>query len=165
MLSIARLAANADTAHYYLEAIANDRDDYYVASGEAPGRCLGSGSALLGLGAEVTLGGLRAVLDGVDPRTGEAIIGYRKNAGFDLCLSAPKSVSLVWGLGDRATVAQVARSPHDEAVLAAQAYLEDAACTVRGKRAGPPTFEQVVSSPLRSGTGPAERPTPSSTRT
>ena len=54
MISIARLAANADTAIYYLEAIANDRDDYYVASGEVPGRWLGSGSALLGLDGEVT---------------------------------------------------------------------------------------------------------------
>lgn len=83
MLSIASLAASADTAHYYLEAIANDRDDYYVASGEAPGRWLGSGSALLGLGGEVTPEDLRAVLEGHHPRTGEAVIGYRKNAGFD----------------------------------------------------------------------------------
>lgn len=91
MISIARLAANADTAHYYLEAIANDRDDYYVASGEAPGRWLGSGSALLGLDGEVSPEDLRAVLEGLDHRTGEPVIGYRKNAGFDLCLSAPKT--------------------------------------------------------------------------
>jgi conjugative relaxase-like TrwC/TraI family protein len=135
VLSIARLAASAETAHYYLEAIANDRDDYYVASGEAPGRWLGSGSALLGLDGEVTPEDLRAVLEGLDPRTGESVIGYRKNAGFDLCLSAPKSVSLLWGLGDRATAAQVVAA-HDEAVLAALDYLEDAACTVRRGKGG-----------------------------
>jgi conjugative relaxase-like TrwC/TraI family protein len=135
VISIARLAANADTAIYYLEAIANDRDDYYVASGEVPGRWLGSGSALLGLAGEVTPEDLRAILDGLDPRTGAALVGYRKNSGFDLTLSAPKSVSLLWGLGDRATTEQVAAA-HDQAVLAALAYLEDAACTVRRGKAG-----------------------------
>ena len=44
MISIARLAANADTAIYYLEAIANDRDDYYVASGESPAGGSGRGA-------------------------------------------------------------------------------------------------------------------------
>jgi len=135
VLSIARLAASADTAHYYLEAIANDRDDYYVASGEAPGRWLGSGSTLLGLNGHVTPDDLRAILEGIDPRSGEAVIGYRKNAGFDLCLSAPKSVSLLWGLGDRATSEHVVAA-HDQAVLAALAYLEDAACTVRRGKGG-----------------------------
>ena len=66
---------------------------------------------------------------------GEALVGYRKNSGFDLTLSAPKSVSLLWGLGDRATAEQVVAA-HDLAVLAALAYLEDAACTVRRGKAG-----------------------------
>ncbi|KAA0233738.1 MAG: ATP-dependent RecD-like DNA helicase [Acidimicrobiales bacterium] len=135
MISIARLAANADTAIYYLEAIANDRDDYYVASGEVPGRWIGSGSALLGLDGEVVPEDLRAILDGLDPHTGEALVGYRKNSGFDLTLSAPKSVSLLWGLGDRATAEQVVAA-HDEAALAALAYLEGAACTVRRGKGG-----------------------------
>lgn len=135
MISIARLAANADTAIYYLEAIANDRDDYYVASGEVPGRWLGSGSALLGVGGEVTPEDLRAILHGLDPRTGEALVGYRKNSGFDLTLSAPKSVSLLWGLGGRATAEQVVAA-HDQAVLAALSYLEDVACTVRRGKGG-----------------------------
>jgi conjugative relaxase-like TrwC/TraI family protein len=136
VISIARLAANADTTIYYLEAIANDRDDYYVASGEVPGRWLGWGSALLGLNGEVSPEDLRAILlDGLDPRTGEALVGYRKNSGFDLTLSAPKSVSLLWGLGDRATAEQVVAA-HDQAVLTALAYLEDAACTVRRGKGG-----------------------------
>jgi conjugative relaxase-like TrwC/TraI family protein len=135
VISIARLAANADTAIYYLEAIANDRDDYYVASGEVPGRWLGSGSVLLGLDGEVTPEDLRAILDGLDPRTGEPLVGYRKNAGFDLTLSAPKSVSLLWGLGDRTTAEQVVAA-HDRAVFAALAYLEGSACTVRRGKGG-----------------------------
>lgn len=135
MFSIAKLSAQADTAAYYLEAIANDRDDYYVASGEVPGRWLGSGSALLGLEGEVAPEDLRAMLDGLDPRTGEALVGYRKNVGFDLTLSAPKSVSLLWGLGGQATAAEVVAA-HDAAVASALAYLEDAACTVRRGKGG-----------------------------
>ena len=69
VISIAKLAASADTAVYYLESIANDRDDYYVASGEVPGRWVGSGSALVGLAGEVTPEDLGAILDGLDPRT------------------------------------------------------------------------------------------------
>lgn len=135
MISIARLAANADTAIYYVEAIANDRDDYYVASGEVPVRCLGRGSALLGLNSDVTPEDLRAILDGLDPLTGEPPFGYRRNSGFDLTLSAPKSVSRLWRLGDRATAEQVVAA-HDQAVLVALAYLEDAAYTVRRGKAG-----------------------------
>lgn len=72
---------------------------------------------------------------GVDSRTGEALVGYRKNAGFDLTLSAPKSVSLLWGLGDRATAGEVVAA-HDRAVLAVLAYLEDSASTVRRGKGG-----------------------------
>jgi len=135
VISLAKLAVGADTASYYLEAIANDRDDYYLASGEAPGRWLGSGCEALGLVGVVLPEHLRAVLDGLDPRIGEALVGYRKNCGFDLCLSAPKSVSLLWGLGGRETAEQVVAA-HDEAVLAAISYFEDAACTVRRGKAG-----------------------------
>jgi conjugative relaxase-like TrwC/TraI family protein len=135
VISIAKLAASADTAVYDLESIANDRDDYYVASGEVPGRWVGSGSALVGLAGEVTPEDLGAILDGLDPRTGEPLVGYRKDAGFDRTLSAAKSVSLLWGLGNRATAEQVVAA-HDQAVIAALAYLEDAACTVRRGKGG-----------------------------
>ena len=37
VLSIAKFTAAPDPAAYYLEVIANERDDYYLASGEAPG--------------------------------------------------------------------------------------------------------------------------------
>ena len=62
-------------------------------------------------------------------------MGYRKDAGFDRTLSAAKSVSLLWGLGNRATAEQVVAA-HDQAVIAALAYLEDAACTVRRGKGG-----------------------------
>ena len=36
VLSIAKFSSAPDPAAYYLEVIANERDDYYLASGEAP---------------------------------------------------------------------------------------------------------------------------------
>jgi TrwC relaxase len=47
-----------------------------------------------------------------------------------MTLSAPKSVSLLWALGDDRVAATV-RQAHDEAVDAAIAYLDTEACLVR----------------------------------
>ncbi len=135
MLSIAKFSSAPDPAAYYLEVIANERDDYYVASGEAPGRWIGAGAERLGLTGEVDPEALRAVLEGRDPASGEPLMGWRKVPGFDLTLSAPKSVSLLWGLGEERQAAEVAVA-HDAAVRAAVRYLEDEACVVRRGRGG-----------------------------
>lgn len=51
-------------------------------------------------------------------------------AGFDLTWSAPKSISLLFGLSDPATSA-VARGIHEDAVTQALGYLERHALGVR----------------------------------
>lgn len=135
VLSIAKFSTAPDPAAYYLEVIANERDDYYVASGEAPGRWIGGGAERLGLVGAVTPDALRSVLDGRDPVSGESLTRWRKIKGFDLTLSAPKSVSLLWGLGDEHLAGAVVAA-HDSAVAAAVRYLEDEACVVRRGRAG-----------------------------
>lgn len=135
MLSIAKFSAAPDPAGYYLEVIANERDDYYLGSGEAPGRWIGAGAERLGLSGEVGPGALRAALEGRDPVSGEPLAGWRKVPGFDLTLSAPKSVSLLWGLGDERLAADVVAA-HDAAAAAAVRYLEDEACVVRRGRGG-----------------------------
>lgn len=114
---------------------ANGRNDYYLASGEAPGRWMGSAAATLGLGGIVEPEDLRAVLEGIDPRSGETLVGWRTVTGFDLTLSAPKSVSLLWALGDKEVAAQV-MAAHDAVVAAAVSYLEDEACVVRRGKGG-----------------------------
>ncbi|MEZ5202853.1 MAG: relaxase domain-containing protein [Acidimicrobiales bacterium] len=79
----------------------------------ARARCPGGGlvgeRARLGLTGVVEAGALRAVLEGSDPSSGERLTGWRKIKGFDLTLSAPKSVSLLWGLGDEHLAAEVVR--------------------------------------------------------
>ncbi len=93
MLSIGKLRAGQEG--YYLAAVAHGVEDYYTEAGEVPGRWVGTGAEELDLAGEVRDDEFRAVLPGIDPSTGESL--RRANArvpGFDLTLSAPKSVSL-----------------------------------------------------------------------
>ena len=92
MLSIGRLGANPDPAAYYVEVIASGAEDYYLSAEEAPGRWTGKGAAQIGLTGPVAAEDLRAVLEGDNPRSGEHLVGWRKRPGYDLTLSAPKSV-------------------------------------------------------------------------
>jgi conjugative relaxase-like TrwC/TraI family protein len=123
MLNIGRMAPGR--ADYYLTVVADrdDATDYYLAPGEEPGRWLTTGG--LALGGTVRAEQLRAVLDARHPDTGEQLASHpaRKVPGFDLTYRPPKSVSLLWALGDRNVAAQVVAA-HDAAVAAAVGYLE-----------------------------------------
>lgn len=124
---------------------------YYAESGTPPGRFLGAGLAGLtdghGVkpGATVTeehlfrmLGMLQDPVTGAQlgrppratgttyiDRAGRARKPSRPVAGFDLTFSAPKSVSVAWALGDRATQAAVYRA-HLRAVEYVVGYAERA---------------------------------------
>ena len=132
MLSIGRLVSGAE--RYYLRTVAQGREEYYTGSGEAPGIWVGRGAARLGLEGVVEPGELSAVLAGMSPegkvlgtcRTDPA----RRVAGLDLTFSAPKSVSLLYGLGEEETATTV-RTAHAEAVEDALGYLERRALRVR----------------------------------
>jgi conjugative relaxase-like TrwC/TraI family protein len=122
-------------AGYYLEVIVGGVEDYYLAAGEAPGRWIGPGAADLGLHGVVRPEDLEALLAGNDPTTGERVATWLTRPGYDMTLSAPKSVSLLWALGDDRVAAAV-RQAHDKAVDAAIAYLDTEACMVRRGRGG-----------------------------
>ena len=130
MLSIGKLGHGQES--YYLETVASGAEDYYIGRGEAPGRWLGTMTAELGLDGRVSADDLRQVLAGVDPISGDRFArgGERRVPGFDLTFCAPKSVSVLWGLGDR-EVSAVVRAAHDRSVDAALAYLEEQACWSR----------------------------------
>src|SRR5205807_1695803 len=100
----------------------------------------GDGVGALGLGGEVAGDDLRAVLAGQDPdgvRLGRA---SRRVPGFDLTFRAPKSVSLLWALGDPNIAAEVAAA-HDAAVADTVGYLERHACATRR---GPQGVQRVA---------------------
>ena len=131
MLSIGKMVAGAED--YYLGVVAQGKDEYYTGTGEAPGKWMGSGIGPLGLRGEVVPDDLRAILAGVSPEDGSPLTSRRggsRVSGFDLTFSAPKSVSVLWGLSDSETSATV-RSAHDRAVVEGLAYLERHATVAR----------------------------------
>jgi conjugative relaxase-like TrwC/TraI family protein len=141
MLNIGRMAPGRED--YYLTAVARGGDGvegYYLARGEEPGRWLGHGAETLGLAGEVTAEQLRAVLEARHPDTFEQLTAHpaRKVPGFDHTFRAPKSVSLLWALGDREAAEQVVVA-HDAAVDAAVGYLERAAGFTRRGAGGAET--------------------------
>ena len=110
---------------------------YYAESGTPPGRFLGSGLADLDggkgvdAGMQVTEEHLRLMLVALaDPVSGEPVGGAPKApkgaapvAGFDLCFSPPKSVSVAWALADPETKA-IIYDCHLEAINYVLAYAE-----------------------------------------
>jgi conjugative relaxase-like TrwC/TraI family protein len=134
VLSIGKLRIDAEA--YYLDLVASGADEYYSERGEVPGRWVGTGRDLLGLSGHVLGEDLRAVLAAHHPHSGDELSAApRKVPGFDLTFSAPKSVSLLFALGDR-ELAIEALAAHDVAVESALGYLEREACVVRRGHAG-----------------------------
>jgi conjugative relaxase-like TrwC/TraI family protein len=102
---------------YYLEAVAEGIDEYYRGIGESPGEWTGRAAGGLGLDGEVDAEQLRSLWAGRHPATGDklGVLRGRTVCGFDLTWKAPKSVSLLFGLGTP-EVASVVRDAHDAAV-------------------------------------------------
>ncbi len=151
MLSIGKLGVGHHA--YYELSVATGREDYYTGRGEARGWYLGAGAQALGLDGEVAYGDLAHLFGGAHPHTGlrwssrrphdgkprtfrmndgRVIEGRpsKSTAAFDLTFSAPKSVSVLMGLGDRAIRTEI-REGHETAVRAAFDYLERSACVTR----------------------------------
>ncbi|MGQ0431364.1 MAG: MobF family relaxase [Microthrixaceae bacterium] len=137
MLSLGKLAPGQQ--QYYLDTVARGAEEYYTGAKEAPGQWVGAASARLGLEGEVDAVELGRVLGHVDPKTGTyRLTGSRSVpvvAGFDATFNAPKSVSLLFALGEPEVSNQV-RNAHDAAQAAALGVLEGAACRVRRGQGG-----------------------------
>ncbi|MEQ8438060.1 MAG: MobF family relaxase [Ilumatobacter fluminis] len=133
-MSLWKLRVGAES--YYLAQIASGLDEYYTGAGEAPGQWSGSGAASLGLDGQVAGEDLRAVLAGLAPGTaltpnGTTLASHaRRVPGFDLTFSVPKSVSVLWALGDPIVQAEVVASC-EAALRGSMAWLEHEACFVR----------------------------------
>ncbi len=107
-------------------AAANPHEDYYQSGAESPGQWYGSGAKALGLVGEVGIEDMARALLGVDQANNKLVQNGgnpERRAGFDLTFSAPKSVSLVWGLADGELRQQIANA-HQKAVQVALRKLE-----------------------------------------
>jgi conjugative relaxase-like TrwC/TraI family protein len=136
-------------ASYWIEAVAEGGEDYYTKPGEAPGEWQGELATKLGVSGEIDKAAYAAILEGRDPNTGQELVhrpatrSFTDSQGrqrtkepvlaFDVRFAAPKSVSLLYALGD-AGVRERTIGAYDRAVAAGVRYLEGDACFVqRGK--------------------------------
>src|SRR5688572_20989469 len=118
--------------------VADGLEEYYTNAREAPGVWMGRSAERLGLVGEVDGEALHRVLDHRDPRTGTRLTraqGAPKVPGFDATFCAPKSVSLLFALGDP-EISNEVRNAHDAAVSAALRVLEDVAARSRRGKGG-----------------------------
>jgi conjugative relaxase-like TrwC/TraI family protein len=121
---IAKLSIGRET--YYTRELASDHEQYLSGHGESPGRWYGAGASGLGLQGEASVAGFQAMFEGRDPTTGE-LLGrpHGRNAvpAFDVVLRPPKSVSVLYGLGDPAT-GRAVLAAHHAGLVEAVGYLD-----------------------------------------
>ncbi len=104
---------------------------------EARGQWMGTGARELELVGPVAGEHLRGVLEGLD-KYGQALRDSAcalRVGGYDLTYSAPKSVSVLFGLGDPA-LQHAVREAHDRAVREAFGHIERTAAAVRRGHGG-----------------------------
>jgi hypothetical protein len=132
-----RVGGAGASVTYHVEQVATDRHDYYACHGEAPGTWRGAFAEHLGLSGDVTAEAFRAVLDGADPGTGEALKPQpnRRVAAWDITFSPPKSISALWAIAPDDARRHV-REAQAAAVDAAVGYLTVHACVARLGRDG-----------------------------
>jgi conjugative relaxase-like TrwC/TraI family protein len=116
-----------DAGRYYTKRLPS----YYLEGGEAPGVWWGGGAERLGLSSQLNPEEFLAIMAGENPATREPLgrrCGEKSVRGYDATFSAPKSVSLLYALGDEATRNHVVEA-HERAVEAVLGWVEDHAHT------------------------------------
>jgi conjugative relaxase-like TrwC/TraI family protein len=139
MLSTAKIRCGS--WRYYANQVGQGACEYFLGVGEAPGRWYGRGVGQLGLevGGEVREWQLEATFGRAIHPTDRVQLGrgWRSDGvtGYDLCFSAPKSVSTLWALGG-GDVAAAVTAAHAAAVRAGLDYLDTHAAFSRVGRDG-----------------------------
>ena len=117
----------AAAGRYYTEHLPS----YYLDGDEPAGRWWGRGAGLLGLEGEMDAEAFLSVMAGKDPTTGHDLgrrFGEMSVRGYDATFSAPKSVSVLFGVGEPEVRRQVVEA-HDRAVETVLGWIESHAHT------------------------------------
>jgi conjugative relaxase-like TrwC/TraI family protein len=128
VLSIGKVGGGNGDPRYYIDNVAHGKEDYYSGRGESPGVWLSSPASAAGLSGTVAD---EEFLQLLSVETAQP----RKVLAYDLTFSAPKSVSVLYGVADR-TVSPVVREAHDRAVEEALGYVERHATWTRRGHGG-----------------------------
>lgn len=129
------LGAGREAGNYYTqdpnrEARPHARDEYY--SQDGGGVWWSSGETIVHTGADIDRDTFRDLCAGLDPATGDRHgranglvrgAGEKHRAGWDLTLSSPKTVGLLWAAGDEDQRALI-REAHGQAVEATLRFIE-----------------------------------------
>lgn len=117
----------AQAGRYYTDRLPS----YYLDGEEPPGRWWGGAAGRLGLHDQVDFEAFLAVMAGQDPSTRRDLgrrFGEGSVRGYDATFSAPKSVSVLFAVGDNQVREQVIEA-HDRAVESVLGWAEDHAHT------------------------------------
>jgi len=132
MIGFSAIKSSAAAAEYYSST--EQAAEYYADQGRVPSRWMGTGAGLQSLRGEVGRDALLRQLDGhITDASGDRRLGierggeWQHRAGWDLTVSAPKSVSLEILVHDRRDVDKA----HAVAVQAVMDYLETHAAQAR----------------------------------
>jgi len=146
MLSIGLIGAHQEK--YYTDLA---REDYYTEGGEPPGVWFGGGTRHFRLSGTVETDALSALFSGHCPDTHVPLVknagSPNRRAGFDLTFNAPKSVSVLFALGDQARRRAI-QEAQDEATKAALGYIEKNAARVRVGRNGADSVPAAITAAL-----------------
>jgi len=152
--SVSALTSSAQASSYY------EADDYYAEGGLSPSEWHGKGAEKLGLSGDVDRDQFRELLDG---KIGEQQLGTIRDGqlehrpGWDVTLSAPKSVSIMAEVaGDRRVI-----GAHAEAVKTALAHVEQHMAATRVRHGGAVSREatgNLVIASFQHGTSRAQDP-------
>jgi conjugative relaxase-like TrwC/TraI family protein len=117
----------AGAGRYYTEHLPS----YYLDGDEPAGRWWGRGAGLLGLDGEMDANAFLSMMAGKNPTTSLDLgrrYGEGSVRGYDATFSAPKSVSVLFGVGEAEMRRQVVEA-HDRAVEAVLGWIETHAHT------------------------------------
>ncbi|WP_411340288.1 MobF family relaxase [Sphingopyxis sp. J-6] len=152
--SVSALTSSAQASSYY------EADDYYAEGGLSPSEWHGKGAEGLGLSGDVDRNQFRELLDGkvADQQLGTVRDGQLEHRpGWDVTLSAPKSVSIVAEVaGDRRLI-----EAHGQAVKTALAHVEVHMAATRVRHGGSVTREatgNLIVASFQHGTSRAQDP-------
>jgi conjugative relaxase-like TrwC/TraI family protein len=125
MLGIQHSVNAAAAKDYFTTGLA--RQDYYSAGQTVTGQWHGQGARLLGLSGEVTKEQFGALADNLRLDTGERLTLRQKDnrrPGYDFTFSAPKSVSLLYGLTGDARINTAMESAVTETMREVEADMQ-----------------------------------------
>lgn len=164
MLSIKLIKVGSED--YYLDLAA---EDYYFNGGEPPGKWIGSGCKFFDLAKIVQRDEFKRIFNGFHPKPApddsdipQALVQNagkeNRRAGWDLCFSAPKSVSIIWSQSSEEMQRRI-QDLHHQAITDTFTFLEEKLAYSRTGHAGSGAVKaKLVAAVFEHGTSRARDP-------